>query len=122
LTTTGLAPNAAEYRRRLEGLEDSQLDSWSSELLRDLSIRRGVRHALRALRSVTGLDEAGIERVFALGGGAPATAGRTVDGELMVPAIELWCLVPGLRRELPGDARAQLVEFLVANFHEIVYT
>lgn len=121
LSTTGLAPDPAEYRRRLQEQEDVQLDTWASELLRDLSVRRGVRHALTAFRASTGLDERGIERVFAAGGGAPATAGRTAEGELMVPAIELWCLVSGLRREVP-DGRARVVEFLVANFHEIAYT
>jgi hypothetical protein len=121
LSTTGLAPDPVEYRRRLQEQEDAQLDSWASELLRDLSIRRGVRHALASFRASAGLDDLGLERVFAAGGGAPATLGRTVDREMMVPAIELWCLVPGLRHEIP-DARDRLIEFLAANFREIAYT
>ena len=52
--------------------------------------------------------------------GGHATAGRTADGRLMVPAIALHHLVTGLRREAP-DARARLTDYLVRNFHEIVY-
>jgi hypothetical protein len=121
LSTTGLAPDPAEYRRRLREQDDAQLDSWASELLRDLSIRRGVLHALASFRASAGLDDLGLERVFAAGGGAPATLGRTVNGEIMVPAIELWCLVPGLRHEVP-DGRDRIIGFLAGNFHEIAYT
>jgi hypothetical protein len=38
----------------------------------------------------------------------------------MIPAISLYCLVGGLRLEIP-DARTRLIEYLVANFDEIVY-
>ena len=38
----------------------------------------------------------------------------------MVPAVTLHCFVKGLRGTVPG-AREQLVEFLVANFEELVY-
>jgi hypothetical protein len=38
----------------------------------------------------------------------------------MVPAISLHCLVSGLRVDVP-DARARLIDYLVANFDEIVY-
>jgi hypothetical protein len=66
------------------------------------------------------LDDTGIQRVFSAGGGAPATIGRTSDGRLMVPAISLRYLVPGLRSET-ADARARLIGFLVAAFDELVY-
>lgn len=89
--------------------------------MRDLSIRRGVRQVLDGFRDAAGLDDAALERVFTAGGGPPATLGRTADGEVMVPAVALWCLVTGLRRERPEDSRAMLVDYLVANFHEITY-
>jgi hypothetical protein len=38
----------------------------------------------------------------------------------MVPAISLRYLVPGARALLP-DARARLIEYLVASFDELVY-
>lgn len=121
MSTTGLAATPEQYRSRLDEQSDAQIDAWVTELVRDLSIRRGVRAVLDGFRRTTGLDEPGLERVFATGGGAPATVGRTADGDLMVPAIELWCLVPGLRRELPGG-RARLIDYLVANFHEMTFT
>jgi hypothetical protein len=117
---TGLAPDPTEYRRRLEEQPDEQIDAWAKELMRDLSIRIGVRRVLRDFLRATQIEETGFERVFAAGGGAPATLGRTADGELMVPAIELWCLVPGIRHETP-DGRRRLIEYLVENFHEMTF-
>jgi hypothetical protein len=38
----------------------------------------------------------------------------------MVPAISLHCLVTGLRA-FAADARARLIDYLAANFDEIVY-
>lgn len=116
----GLAPDPTEYRRRLEEQSDDQVDAWAKELMRDLSIRIGVRRVIRDFLRATRIDEVGLERVFAAGGGVPATLGRTADGELMVPAIELWCLVPGIRREM-ADGRRRIIEYLVENFHEITY-
>jgi len=118
--TTGLAPDPTEYRRRLDEQPDEQVDAWAMELMRDQSIQIGVRQVIRDFLHAARLDEAGFERVFASGGGAPATLGRTADGELMVPAIELWCLVPGIRRETP-DGRTRLIEYLVENFQEIAF-
>jgi hypothetical protein len=118
--TTGLAQDPTEYRRRLEGQPDEQIDAWATELLRDMSIQFGVRRVISDLLRAGHITEAEFERVFAAGGGAPATLGRTADGELMVPAIELWCLVPGIRRET-SDGRTRIIEYLVENFHEFVY-
>ncbi len=117
---TGLAPDPAEYRRRLEEQTDDQVDAWAKELMRDVSIRVGVRQVIRDFQRAARIDEAGLERVYAAGGGAPATIGRSADGELMVPAISLWCLVPGIRHETP-DGRQRIIEYLVENFDEIVY-
>jgi hypothetical protein len=117
---TGLSANQDEYRTRLGQQTDDQIDAWAQELMRDLSIRLGVLRVVGGFRSATRLSEPGFERVFASGGGAPATLGRDGDGRLMVPAVELWALVPGLRSQVP-DARDRLVEYLVENFDEIVY-
>jgi hypothetical protein len=58
--------------------------------------------------------------VFAAGGGPPAVVGRSRDGDLMVPAITLFALVPGIRSQR-RDGRSRLIEYLVANFGELVY-
>ena len=121
MSATGLSADPEEYRRRLEGEPDDRIDSWVAELMRDISIRRGVLTVLEQFKHAARLDDAGIERAFAAGGGAPAVVGRTADGRLMVPAISLRHLVPGLRREIPVDARDRLVAYLCGSFAEIVY-
>ena len=121
MSSAGLSEDPKEYRRRLGEQPDEQLDAWMVELMRDMSIRQGVLPVLHEYRDATGLDDTGIERVFSAGGGAPATIGRTADGKLMVPAISLHFLVPGLR-SLSGTARDQIIDFLVAGFDEVVYT
>lgn len=117
---TGLAANPAEYRKRLAEQSDEQIDSWAGEMMRDVAIRRGVVRVVKDFRAAAKLDEAGFERTFASGGGAPATLGRDRDGNIVVPAIELWCLVPGIRSQVT-DGRERLIEYLVANFEELVY-
>lgn len=120
MSETGLSADPAEYRRRLDEQPEEAIDAWSAELMRDLSIRIGVIKVLDTFRQSSGLSERELERVFAAGGGAPATFGRTADGRLMVPAISLHHLVSGVRAELP-DARERLVTYLTDNFHEIVF-
>lgn len=117
---TGLAANATEYRKRLGEQTDEQLDSWAKELMRDVAIRRGVIKVVTDVRQTARLDEAGFRRVFARGGGAPQTVGFDAQGNLMVPAISLHCLVSGLRAVV-ADSRARLIDYLAANFDEIVY-
>ena len=58
--------------------------------------------------------------MFASGGGPPASIGRDRDGHLMVPAIALHTLVPGIHSQVK-DGRDRLIEYLVENFEEIVY-
>ena len=41
-------------------------------------------------------------------------------GGLMIPAITLFALVPGIRAQVP-DGRDRLVEYLVEKLDEIVY-
>ena len=117
---TGLAPDPREYRRRLERQGDEQIDAWAMELMRDVSIRRGVRQVISEFMRAARLDQAGLERVFTAGGGPIATLGRTADGDPMVPAIQLFFLVPGLRRTT-DDARDRLIDFLVSGFHELSF-
>jgi hypothetical protein len=117
---TGLSVDATEYRARLADQPDPQIDAWAAELMRDIAIRRGVVRVVEDFRKAARLDEHEFERVFASGGGPPATIGRDGEGRLMVPAVTLWALVPGIRSQV-DDGRQRLIEYLVANFHEIVY-
>jgi hypothetical protein len=119
-SATGLSETPDVYRARLDDQPDERIDAWVAELMRDMSIRRGVRRVLGDFRAATGVDERGLERLFAAGGGPPAVVGRTESGEMMVPAISLHYLVAGARRLLP-DARPRLIRYLTDSFHEIVY-
>ena len=120
MSATGLSADPAEYQRRLQEQSEEQIDAWATELMRDMSIRQGVLPVLAEFRHATHLDDAALRRLFTAGGGAPATIGHTADGQLMVPAISLRHLVPGLRRSLP-DARDRLIAYLVGSFEELVY-
>lgn len=120
MVATGLSSDPTEYRTRLSEQDDEQIDAWAAELMRDVAIRRGVLRVVGDFRAAAGLDERGFERVFASGGGPPASIGRDRSGQLMVPAITLYALVPGIRSQLK-DGRDRLIAYLVANFEEIVY-
>jgi hypothetical protein len=120
MSGTGLSADPKEYRARLDEQPDDQIDRWVAELMRDVVKRRGIVKVVADFRSAAGLSEPEFERVFALGGGAPSTLGRDTEGHLVVPTISLWALVPGLRG-LVADARVRLIEYLVANFKELVY-
>lgn len=120
LPATGLSSDPTEYRTRLADQSDEQIDAWAAELMRDVAIRRGVIKVVEDFRKTAGLDERGFERVFASGGGPPAVVGRNAAGHLMVPAITLYALVPGIRAQVE-DGRDRLIAYLVENFEEIVY-
>lgn len=120
MPATGLSADPDEYRARLGEQSDEQIDAWAAELMRDVAIRRGVIKVVEDFRRTTGIDEPGFERVFASGGGPPAAIGRDAGGRLMVPAITLYALVPGIRAQV-ADGRDRLIAYLVANFAEIVY-
>jgi hypothetical protein len=120
VATSGLSADPKEYRKRLAGQSDEQIDAWASELMRDVAIRRGVIRVIEDFRRTAKLDEPEFERVFASGGGPPAVVGRDREGHMMVPAITLFALVPGIRSQV-SDGRTRLIEYLVANFGEIVY-
>jgi len=120
VAATGLSADPKEYATRLSDQSDEQIDAWAAELMRDVAIRRGVVRVVDDFRRAGGLDERGFERVFAAGGGPPAVIGRDAERRLMVPAITLHALVPGIRSQVQ-DGRGRLIAFLVANFGEIVY-
>ena len=120
MDAAGLSPDPVEYRRRLKDQPDERLDSWAAELMRDVVKRRGVVKVVRDFRTAAKLSEAEFERVFSSGGGAPATLGRDRDGNLVVPTITLFALVPGIRSQA-ADGRDRLIDYLVANFEELVY-
>lgn len=120
MADTGLSADPGEYRKRLDEQSDDQIDAWAAELMRDVAIRRGVIRVIEDFRRAAGLGEEEFERVFASGGGPPAVLGRDRDGRLMVPAITLFALVPGIRSQV-ADGRSRLIEYLVANFAELVY-
>ena len=117
---TGLSADRTEYRARLADQTDQQIDSWAAEMMRDVALRRGVVRVIEEFRAAAKLNEREFERVFASGGGPPAMIGRDAQGRLIVPAVALWALVPGIRAEVP-DGRARLVEYLIASFDELVY-
>jgi hypothetical protein len=120
VTATGLAANPQEYRARLNEQTDEQIDAWAAELMRDVAIRRGVLEVIRDFITAAGIDELGFERVFAAGGGPPAVIGRDRQGRLLVPAVTLHALVPGIRA-LTSDGRGRLIKYLVENFEDLVY-
>jgi hypothetical protein len=117
---TGLSATETEYRTRLGEQPDGQIDTWASELMRDVAKRRGIVKVVDEFRAAARLSEREFERVFASGGGSPATIGHDAQGHLIVPAVALWALVPGIRSQVP-DGRDRLIEYLVANFDELVY-
>ncbi len=120
MTASSLSGDPSEYRARLIEQTDEQIDAWASELMRDVALRRGVVKVVEDFRRTGGLNGPEFERVFASGGGPPAVVGRDALGRLMVPAITLHALVPGIRSQV-ADGRDRLIAYLVANFGEIVY-
>jgi len=117
---TGLSADPKEYRKRLAEQSDEQIDAWVSELMRDLVKRRGIVKVVADFRRSAKLSEPEFERVFASGGGPPAALGRDRGGNLVVPAVALFALVPGLRARV-ADSRSRLIDYLVSNFGELVY-
>jgi hypothetical protein len=120
VAATGLSTDPTEYRTRLTEQTDEQIDVWAAEMMRDVAKRRGVLRVLADFRRAAGLAEHDIERVFASGGGPTAVVGRDASGRQMIPAVALYALVPGIRADAK-DGRERLIDYLVENFHELVY-
>jgi hypothetical protein len=120
VVATGLSADPTEYRARLTEQSDEQIDLWAQEMMRDVAKRRGVIRVLDDLRRAAKLTDRDIERVFASGGGPPAVIGRDAQGRQMMPAVTMFALVPGIRAEA-ADGRERLIDYLVENFHELVY-
>ena len=120
MASTGLSADPNEYRARLAEQTDEQIDLWAQEMMRDVAKRRGVIRVLEDLRRAARMNERDIERAFASGDGPPAVIGRDAQGRQMMPAVALFALVPGIRADAP-DARERLIDYLVENFHELVY-
>jgi hypothetical protein len=117
---TGLSADPVEYRARLAEQADDQINAWAAELMRDTAIRRGVVRVVGDFRRAARLGERDFERVFASGGGSPALIGHDANGDLIVPAVTLHALVPGMRSQAP-DGRDRLIEYLVQGFDEFVF-
>ncbi len=120
MPATGLSSDPKEYRARLAEQTDEQIDLWAAEMMRDVAKRRGVLRVLGDLGRAARLSEPDIERVFAYGGGPTAVVGRDAAGRQMMPAVALYALVPGIRVHA-ADGRERLIDFLVEEFHELVY-
>ena len=88
--------------------------------MRDVAIRRGVIKVVEDFRRAAGLDDAVSNGCSLPAAGRRRSIGRDATGHLMVPAITLHALVPGIRSQV-ADGRDRLIDYLVANFEEIVY-
>ena len=121
MVATGLSESPQAYRVKLLEQSDSQIDAWATGSLRDMAKRKGIVAVIREFSHSTHLDEDGLAGAYTLGGGPAATMGRDAEGRLLLPAVSLWCLVPGLRTVDPKGSRERLIAFLVATFEEVVY-
>ncbi|MGH2456532.1 MAG: hypothetical protein ACRDHD_09790 [Candidatus Limnocylindria bacterium] len=113
--------DASGYRDMVSAQADEQIDHWAADLIVDFAKRMGVGTAIDAFSRVAGLDERGFQRAFLVGGGPDHVIGIDTAGSLAAPIFELPRAVAGLRRIDP-QARAKLVEFLVANREVMSYT
>ena len=121
MSGTGLSANPKEYRARLDDQPDDQIDRWVSELMRDVVKRRGIVKVVADFRSAAQAQRGGIRTGVRFRRRCAADARtRSRRAASIVPTISLWALVPGVRG-LVADSRGRLIEYLVANFEELVY-
>lgn len=113
--------DAADYREMVSAQSDEQIDRWAADLFVDFAKRMGVGTAIAAFCAVAGLDARAFQRAFLVGGGPDHVIGIDTAGSLAAPIFELPKAVNGLRRIDP-DARARLVDFLVAQREVMSYT
>jgi hypothetical protein len=121
MVATGLSESPEAYKAKLDTQDDAQLDAWATGSLRDIAKRKGVAIAVREFGHASGLNDDALAGAYTLGGGPAATMGRSVDGQLIFPAVGLWALIPGVRTMDEARGRARLIAFLVATFEEVVY-
>ena len=108
------------YREMVAAQDDRQIDTWAADLFVDFAKRLGVGTAISAFSAAAGLDAKGFQRAFMVGGGPDHVVGIDTAGSLAAPIFELPKAIAGLRRTDP-DARAKLVDFLVANREVMSY-
>lgn len=109
------------YREMVEQQDDAQVDRWAADLFIDFAKRLGVGNAIAAFSSAAGLDARGFQRAFLVGGGPDHVVGIDTAGALAAPIFELPRAIAGLRYT-DVDARAKLVDFLVAHREVMSYT
>ena len=110
-----------EYREMVSAQTDEQIDTWAADLFMDFAKRRGVGTAIAAFTRAAGLDAAGFQRVFIVGGGPDHVVGIDTAGDMAAPIFELPKAIAGLRRIDPA-ARDRLVNFLVGHREVMSYT
>ena len=110
-----------EYRKMVVAQPDEQIDRWSSDLIRDFALRRGVGTAVAEFCRAAALDAGGFQRAFLVGGGPDHVIGIDTAGSLAAPIFELPRAITGLRRIDPS-AREKLIDFLVENREVMSYT
>ncbi len=108
------------YREMVEAQDDRQIDTWAADLFVDFAKRMGVGTAISAFSAAAGLDAKGFQRAFIVGGGPDHVVGIDTAGSLAAPIFELPKAIAGLRRIDP-NAKAKLVDFLVANREVMSY-
>lgn len=113
--------DAATYREMASAQSDEQIDRWAGDLFVDFAKRMGVGTAIAAFCEAAGLDQRGFQRAFMVGGGPDHVIGIDTAGALAAPIFELPKAIQGLRRIDP-DARARLIDFLVAHREVMSYT
>ncbi len=108
------------YREMVEAQDDRQIDTWAADLFVDFAKRMGVGTAISAFSAAAGRDAKGFQRAFIVGGGPDHVVGIDTAGSLAAPIFELPKAIAGLRRIDP-NAKAKLVDFLVANREVMSY-
>lgn len=111
----------APYREMVSEQTDDQIDAWAADLFKDFALRRGVGNAIAGFCEAARIDAHGFQRAFLVGGGPDHVIGIDTAGQLAAPIFELPRAVAGLRRFDP-EARARLIDFLVANREVMSYT
>lgn len=108
------------YREMVQAQDDRQIDTWAADLFVDFAKRMGVGAAIGAFSQAAALDARGFQRALLVGGGPDHVVGIDTAGSLAAPIFELPKAIAGLRRIDP-DAKAKLVDFLVANREVMSY-